>query len=71
MILEVCWEDLWALSFGLSQLRGQGSWLVCEVGLIKLQMDWYEVQDSEETLQFYKEITTERSHHGSSWTWKH
>ena len=33
MILEVCWDGLWTLSFGLSQFRGHGSWLVCEVAL--------------------------------------
>ena len=34
MILEVCWDSLWTLSFGLSQFHGHGSWLVCEVALI-------------------------------------
>ena len=33
MILEVCWDGLWALSFGLSQFHGHGYWLVCEVAL--------------------------------------
>ena len=33
MILEVCWDELWTLSFGLSQFHGHGSWLVCEVAL--------------------------------------
>ena len=33
MILEVCWDGLWTLSFGLSQFHGRGSWLVCEVAL--------------------------------------
>ena len=33
MILEVCWDGLWTLSFGLSQCHGHGSWLVCEVAL--------------------------------------
>ena len=33
MILEVCWDGLWTLSFGLSQSHGSGSWLVCEVAL--------------------------------------
>jgi hypothetical protein len=33
MILEVCWNGLWTLSFGLSQFHGRGSWLMCEVGL--------------------------------------
>ena len=31
--LEVSWDSLWALSFGLSQFHGHGSWLVCEVAL--------------------------------------
>ena len=31
MILEVCWDNLWTLCFGLSQFHGHGSWLVCEV----------------------------------------
>jgi hypothetical protein len=35
MILEVCWDNLWALSFGPSLFHGHGSWLVCEVALIK------------------------------------
>jgi hypothetical protein len=34
MILEVSWDGLWTLSFGLSQFHGHGSWLVCEVALI-------------------------------------
>jgi hypothetical protein len=34
MILEVCWDGLWTLSFGLSQFHGHGSWRVCEVALI-------------------------------------
>ena len=33
MSLEVCWDGLWALSFGPSQFHGHGSWLVCEVAL--------------------------------------
>ena len=33
MILKVCWDSLWTLSFGLSQVHGHGSWLVCEVAL--------------------------------------
>jgi hypothetical protein len=33
MILEVSWDDLWTLSFGLSQFHGHGSWLMCEVAL--------------------------------------
>ena len=31
--LEVCWDGLWTLSFGLSQFHGHGSWLMCEVAL--------------------------------------
>ena len=31
MILEVYWDGLWTLSFGLSQFHGYGSWLMCEV----------------------------------------
>ena len=33
MILEVCWDNLWTLSCGLSQFHGHSSWLVCEVAL--------------------------------------
>jgi hypothetical protein len=33
MSLEVYWDGLWTLSFGLSQFHGHGSWLVCEVAL--------------------------------------
>ena len=33
MILEVCWDGLWTLSFGVSQFHGHGSRLVCEVAL--------------------------------------
>ena len=33
MILEVCWDNLWTLSFGLSQFRGHGSWLVFKLAL--------------------------------------
>ena len=33
MILEVSWDGLWTLSFGLSQFHGHGSWLMCEVAL--------------------------------------
>ena len=33
MILEVSWDGLWRLSFGLPQFHGHGSWLVCEVAL--------------------------------------
>jgi hypothetical protein len=37
MILEVCWDGLWTLSFRLSQFYGHGSWLVCEVALSETQ----------------------------------
>ena len=33
MILKVCCDGLWTMSFGLSQFHGHGSWLVCEVAL--------------------------------------
>ena len=33
MILEVCWDGLRTLSFGISQFHGHGSWLMCEVTL--------------------------------------
>ena len=33
MILEVSWDSLWTLSFGLSQFHGHVSWLMCEVAL--------------------------------------
>ena len=33
MVWEVSWDDLWILSFGLSQFHCHGSWLVCEVVL--------------------------------------
>ena len=32
-ILEVFWDNLWTLSFGLSQFHGHDSWLVYEVAL--------------------------------------
>ena len=31
LILEVCWDILWTLSFGLSHFHGHSYWLVCEV----------------------------------------
>ena len=31
--LEVPWDGLWTLSFGLSQFHGHGSWLMLEVAL--------------------------------------
>jgi hypothetical protein len=39
MILEVSWDDLWTLSFGLSQFHGHGSRLVCEMALILMMCD--------------------------------
>ena len=33
MIVEVCWDSLWTLSFGLTQFHGHNSLLVCEVAL--------------------------------------
>ena len=39
MILEVCWDGLWTLSFGLSQFHGHGSWLVCEVALSSVHIN--------------------------------
>ena len=35
VILDVDWDGLWTLSFGLSQSHGHGIWLVCEVALIR------------------------------------
>ena len=37
MILEVPWDGLWTLSFGLSQFHDYGSWLMCEVALMGAQ----------------------------------
>jgi hypothetical protein len=34
MIFEVCWDGLWALSFGLSQFRSHSYWLMYEVTLL-------------------------------------
>ena len=36
MILKVCWDGLWTLSFGLSRFHGHGSWLVCGAALSQL-----------------------------------
>jgi hypothetical protein len=33
MILKLCLDNLWTLSFGLSQSHGQSSWLMGEVAL--------------------------------------
>jgi hypothetical protein len=39
MILEMCWDGLWTLSFGLSQYHGHGSWLMCKVAWGPLTRD--------------------------------
>jgi hypothetical protein len=42
MSLEVCWDGLWTLSFGLSQFHGHGTWLVCEVVLThEIEGPWH------------------------------
>ena len=41
MILEVCWDGLWTLSFGLSQFHVDDSWLVCE-GALRVGSDYNE-----------------------------
>ena len=33
MSLEVCWDSLWIVSFGLLQFHGHGSWVMCEMAL--------------------------------------
>ena len=38
MSLEVSWDDLWTLSFGLSQFHGHGYRLMCEVTLRRTTM---------------------------------
>jgi hypothetical protein len=52
MILEVCWDGLWTLSFGLSQFHGHGSWLVCEVALTQ-SIDLYLEVGSPRSLLHY------------------
>jgi hypothetical protein len=39
-ILEVCWDGLRTLPFGLSQFHGHGSPLVCDVALTKSKVAW-------------------------------
>ena len=39
MVLEMCWEGLWTIAFGLSKFHGHSSWLVCEVALIITSFD--------------------------------
>ena len=41
MFSDVSWEGLWTLSFGLSQFHGHGSWLVCEVALNDIKVNWF------------------------------
>jgi hypothetical protein len=41
MILEVNWDGLWTLSFGLSRFHGHASWLVCVQVLITWQLSWW------------------------------
>jgi hypothetical protein len=36
----VSWNSLWTLSFGLSQFNGHGSWLMCEVALSIMYMQF-------------------------------
>ena len=50
MILEVCWDGLWTLSFELSQIHGHGSWLVCEVAHKIRQLESPPIQPSPTTL---------------------
>jgi hypothetical protein len=33
MNVEMSWDGIWTLSFGLSQFHGHGFWIVCEVAL--------------------------------------
>ena len=40
IVVEVRWGDLWALSFGLSQFHGHGSWLLLQVALTILEHNW-------------------------------
>ena len=61
MILEVCWDGLWTLSFGLSQFHGHGSWVSCEVAFSSMQDDWDVCNNSFEPALM-------RSVHGSEFT---
>jgi hypothetical protein len=57
MILEVSWDGLWTLSFGLSQFHGHGSWLVCEVVVIpKIFSDEHPTQNQHPKVLYYKYI---------------
>jgi hypothetical protein len=51
MILEVTWDGLWTLSFGLSEFHGHRSWLVCEVAL-KHQVSWGDTNDEVVNLHY-------------------
>ena len=44
MDLEVDWDGLWTLSFGLSQSHGHGSWPMSEVALIS-HLSWFDQSD--------------------------
>ena len=46
MLLEVCWDGPWTLSFGLSQVYGHGSWLVCVKGPLNRDGEREEVVSS-------------------------
>jgi hypothetical protein len=41
MMLEVCGDGLWTLSFELSQSHGHGSWLMCEVANSQLHIIYF------------------------------
>ena len=49
MFWRVCWDGLWTLSFRLSQCHGHGSWLACEVALIKLWVQEFARTTKQET----------------------
>ena len=66
MILEVCWDILWTLSFGLSQFHGHGSSLVCEVA-VKFQNSQVDVHIFKTSLKSphpYSCILRAALHHG-------
>ena len=60
MILEVSWDGLWTLLFGLSRFHGHGSWFVCEVSLNTIKRCTY----------FFHHLSkfnfTKSLHHGTS-----
>ena len=57
VILEVSWDGLCTLSFGLSQFRGHVSWRVCELALSRT---WRDLQSSMDTKKTH---VTKRSDH--------